>query len=190
MAPLDQAIEKIKDVKYTLIRNEASLLEQQVDAILDFVQQKAYTSLQELHRGLEQLFVDMLNDRLAQLPGAILKEINESSPEDLEKKAQEALEVVSKIQQLEGLIQWSFLAGTTITSLITEAPMVDEIQATPESNNNDIAISDANTYEIQITENQSNKPFEGSTSTHGLATEGDVGAIASIVIVDEIIQIE
>ncbi|KAK9152842.1 hypothetical protein Sjap_000322 [Stephania japonica] len=92
---LDEAIETIKNVKEKS-RLKHPLIMQEVDAILDFVLQKAYASMEELHRGLEQLFVDMLNEHLAQLPGTILKEISESSPEDMEKRLRKALEVVSK----------------------------------------------------------------------------------------------
>ncbi|KAK9131869.1 hypothetical protein Scep_011397 [Stephania cephalantha] len=163
---LEQAIETIKSVK-----GQSSwanhLISQEVDVILDFVQQKAYTSMDELHVGLEQLFVDMLNERLGLLPGTILKEINESTPEDLEKRVQEAFVVVSKVQELEGLIQWSFPAGTTITSLVSEAPVVDVV-ATLESNNSNAIAIDANTdhVEIQIIEHQSSSMvLEGASSS-------------------------
>ncbi|KAK9131864.1 hypothetical protein Scep_011392 [Stephania cephalantha] len=184
---LEQAIETIKSVK-----GQSSwanhLISQEVDVILDFVQQKAYTSMDELHVGLEQLFVDMLNERLGLLPGTILKEINESTPEDLENRVQEALVVVSKVQELEGLIQWSFPAGTTITSLVSEAPVVDVVATTLESNNSNAIVIDANTDhdEIQIREHQSNTsmPHEGASSS------GENSAVVSIVVEDEIIQIE
>ncbi|KAK9131871.1 hypothetical protein Scep_011399 [Stephania cephalantha] len=182
---LEQAIETIKSVK-----GQSSwanhLISQEVDVILDFVQQKAYTSMDELHVGLEQLFVDMLNERLGLLPGTILKEINESTPEDLEKRVQEALVVVSKVQELEGLIQWSFPAGTTITSLVSEAPVVDVV-ATLESNNSNAIAIDANTdhVEIQIIEHQSS-----SMVLEGASSSGENSAVVSIVVEDEIIQIE
>ncbi|KAK9131879.1 hypothetical protein Scep_011407 [Stephania cephalantha] len=142
--------------------------------------------MDELHVGLEQLFVDMLNERLGLLPGTILKEINESTPEDLEKRVQEALVVVSKVQELEGLIQWSFPAGTTITSLVSEAPVVDVV-ATLESNNSNAIAIDANTdhVEIQIIEHQSS-----SMVLEGASSSGENSAIVSIVVEDEIIQIE
>ncbi|KAK9150216.1 hypothetical protein Syun_008525 [Stephania yunnanensis] len=184
---LEQAIETIKSVK-----GQSSwanhLISQEVDVILDFVQQKAYTSMDELHVGLEQLFVDMLNERLGLLPGTIIKEINESTPEDLEKRVQAALKVVSKVRELEGLIQWSFPAGTTITSLVSEAPVVDVVATTLESNNSNAIVIDANTDndEIQIREHQSNTsmPHEGASSS------GENSAVVSVVVEDEIIQIE
>ncbi|KAK9131862.1 hypothetical protein Scep_011390 [Stephania cephalantha] len=157
---------------------------------------EAIETIKKLHRGLEQLFVDMLNEHLAQLPGVILKEINESSPEDMEKRLRKALEVVSKIQQLEGLIQWSFPVGASITSLITEASMFGEDAKTLESNGNAIAIIDANTDEIPIIENQNNKPLEGASnacnSTPGSVAEGNVSASVSLAMEDDelIIEIE
>ncbi|KAK9150224.1 LOW QUALITY PROTEIN: hypothetical protein Syun_008533 [Stephania yunnanensis] len=181
---LEQAIETIKSVK-----GQSSwanhLISQEVDVILDFVQQKAYTSMDELHVGLEQLFVDMLNERLGLLPGTILKEINESTPEDLEKSARS---FEAKFRKLEGLVQWSFPAGTTITSLVSEPPVVDVVATTLESNNSNAIVIDASTDhdEIQIREHQSNTsmPHEGASSS------GENSAVVSIVVEDEIIQIE
>ncbi|KAK9152848.1 hypothetical protein Sjap_000328 [Stephania japonica] len=183
---LDQAIEAIKSVKGQ--SSWAShLISQEVDMILDFVIQKAYTSMDDLHAGMEQLFVDMLNERLGLLPVTILKEINESTPEELEMRVQAALAVVSKIQKLEGLIQWSFPAGTTITSLVSEAPVIDVVATTLESNNSNAIVIGANTDhdEIQIIEHQSTSmPLEGASSL------GENSAVVSVVIEDEIIQIE
>ncbi|KAK9150209.1 hypothetical protein Syun_008518 [Stephania yunnanensis] len=190
---VDEAIETIKSVKEKS-RLTNPLIMQEVDAILDFILQKAYASMEELHRGLEQLFVDMLNEHLAQLPGVILKEINESSPEDMEKRLRKALEVVSKIQQLEGLIQWSFPVGASITSFITEASMFGEDAKTLESNGNAIAIIDANTDETPIIENQNNKPLEGASnacnSTPGSVAEGNVSVSVSLAMEDDELIIE
>ncbi|KAK9152843.1 hypothetical protein Sjap_000323 [Stephania japonica] len=88
---LDEAIETIKIVKEKS-RVIYRLIAQEVSMILFFIQQKVYASMEELHGGFEQLFVDMLNECLAQLPDAILKEINESSAEDLEEKLRKSLE--------------------------------------------------------------------------------------------------
>ncbi|KAK9152845.1 hypothetical protein Sjap_000325 [Stephania japonica] len=171
-------------------RVDGHLIAQEVGLVIDFIEQIAYTSIKALHRGLEQMFVDMLNEHLIQLPGIILKEINESSPKELEKRVTEAFEVVSKIQPLEGLIQWPFPVGTTITSLVTEASILGADSTTLESNNNAIAVIDANANEIPITENQNGKPFEGASSMLGSIAEGNVSINVSLAKEDEIIQIE
>ncbi|KAK9150220.1 hypothetical protein Syun_008529 [Stephania yunnanensis] len=120
-----EAITIMKSVKKRLHR-ENNVIAKEVGVISGFTQRRAYASIEELHRDLEQLFVDVLSEGLVRLPGIILKEINESSPEDLEKRLKEALKVVSKIQQLEGLVQWSFPLGTTITSLATVASIIGD----------------------------------------------------------------
>ncbi|KAK9138660.1 hypothetical protein Sjap_009254 [Stephania japonica] len=94
--------------------------------ITDFiVEHRDYSSIEDLYEFLEQMFVDMLNELLIQLPNAIYKSIVESSPEDFEERMKFVLEALLKIEQLEELVQWSFPSGTTITSLITdEAPVL------------------------------------------------------------------
>ncbi|KAK9150210.1 hypothetical protein Syun_008519 [Stephania yunnanensis] len=192
---LEQAIETIKSVK-----GQSSwanhLISQEVDVILDFVQQKAYTSMDELHVGLEQLFVDMLNERLGLLPGTILKEINESTPEDLEKRVQEALKVVSKIQQLEGLVQWSFPLGTTITCLATVASTIGDEEETQETSNSNVITIDAyiggdQNSIAKTQESDSNSILiDADTADQNPIAEGNVSGSVSIHIEDEIIPID
>ncbi|KAK9131878.1 hypothetical protein Scep_011406 [Stephania cephalantha] len=116
----------------------------------------------------------------------MLKEINESSPEELEKRLKKALKVVGEIQQLDGLVQWSFPAGTTIASLVTTASMIAKNEATRESNSIDISI-DANTNELSIiAENQNNTPLEVYSS---ITVEEDATRtnISILTVQDEII---
>ncbi|KAK9150692.1 hypothetical protein Syun_009001 [Stephania yunnanensis] len=122
--PQEQAIEIIKSVKGNLSNFGYYSISQELNMIIRFIRQRANRSMEEIHRDLEQLFVDMLNERLVQPAGIIVKEINESPPEELEKRLKEAIKVVSQIQRLEGLVQWSFLVGTTFTSMTTEASML------------------------------------------------------------------
>ncbi|KAK9131867.1 hypothetical protein Scep_011395 [Stephania cephalantha] len=105
----------------------------------------------------------------------MLNEINESTPEDLRKRLREALEVVSKFEQLEGLIQWSFPVGTTITSFIAEISMVGGDTTILESNDNAITIDGA---------------CSACENVHESTTAGDVRANVSTAKEDEVTQIE
>ncbi|KAK9131888.1 hypothetical protein Scep_011416 [Stephania cephalantha] len=182
---LDQVTETIKRVEKSNVAN--GLMGLEVNMVLEFIQQKVYASIEEFNEGLEQLFVDVLNQCIAHLPCIILKEISESSPEDLEKKIKEALRVVSMARKFEALIQWSFPVGTTITSLATKVA----VSASSSGIN-------ANTDVILITESisQGSIPFEGASDhtsdyTLGLTTgEGNVSSIVSRTSLDEIIEIE
>ncbi|KAK9150221.1 hypothetical protein Syun_008530 [Stephania yunnanensis] len=94
--------------------------------------------------------------------------------EGLRKRLREALKVVSKVEQLEGLIQWSFPVRT-ITSFIAEISMVGGDTTILESNDNDITI-------------------DGACSTcenvHESTIAGDVRANVSTAKDDEVTQIE
>ncbi|KAK9132269.1 hypothetical protein Scep_011797 [Stephania cephalantha] len=76
--PQEQAIEIIKSVKGNLSNFGYYSISQELNMIIRFIRQRANRSMEEIHRDLEQLFVDMLNERLVQPPGIIVKEINES----------------------------------------------------------------------------------------------------------------
>ncbi|KAK9150719.1 hypothetical protein Syun_009028 [Stephania yunnanensis] len=89
--PQEQAIEIIKSVKGNLSNFGYYSISQELNMIIRFIKQRANRSMEEIHRDLEQLFVDMLNERLVQTPGIIVKEINESPPEELEKRLKEAI---------------------------------------------------------------------------------------------------
>ncbi|KAK9152847.1 hypothetical protein Sjap_000327 [Stephania japonica] len=188
-----EAIAIVKSVKKRLLR-ENTVMAQEVGMISSFIQRKAYTSIEELNRDLEQLFVDVLSEGLVRLPSIILKEINESSPEDLEKRLKEALKVVSKIQQLEGLVQWTFPLGTTITSLATVASTIGDNEETQEISNSNAITIDADTAadqnSIAVTqESDSNAiPIDANTAAdQNSIAEGIVSGSVSIHIEDEII---
>ncbi|KAK9150217.1 hypothetical protein Syun_008526 [Stephania yunnanensis] len=173
-----EAITIMKSVKKRLHRGN-NVIAQEVGVISSFIQRRAYTSIEELHRDLEQLFVDVLSEGLVRLPSIILKEINESSPEDLEKRLKEALKVVSKIRQLEGLVQWSFPLGTTITSLATVASTIgDEGETQETSNSNAITIDadiggDQNSIaETQVSDSNS-IPIDADTADQNPIAEGN-----------------
>ncbi|KAK9138665.1 hypothetical protein Sjap_009259 [Stephania japonica] len=106
---LIQSIAIVKGVKTVLHR-----------VLTDFIQQQDFESIGEFYGYMEQLFVDMLNEFLVQLPNAIFREIIESNGEDCEKTIKFALKVVCKMEQLEAIVQWSFPVGTTITQLTSD----------------------------------------------------------------------
>ncbi|KAK9140996.1 hypothetical protein Scep_010677 [Stephania cephalantha] len=117
---LDQALEIIRDVKVNsetaLYRIDQLPLKKEIAMISGFIESKAYASVEDLYRDMEQLFVDMIRELLLQLTSIVLKEIAESSREDSEEKVKEALKVVSKFERLRDLGPLSFLVGTTITT--------------------------------------------------------------------------
>ncbi|KAK9138697.1 hypothetical protein Sjap_009291 [Stephania japonica] len=87
----------------------------------DFLLVRGYRSIDELYGYIEQLYIDMLNEHLVQLPNAIFKEIIESHAEEYEEKVKFALKVLCKMEQLlEDLVQWSFPSGTAISHLMPE----------------------------------------------------------------------
>ncbi|KAK9159654.1 hypothetical protein Syun_005995 [Stephania yunnanensis] len=85
--------------------------------ITDFIiKHQNCRSIQELDNFITQLFVEMLNEFLAQLPNAIYKEITESGPEDYEKAIRFSLKLLCKVESLKDC---GYPIGTTIGTLIT-----------------------------------------------------------------------
>ncbi|KAK9159655.1 hypothetical protein Syun_005996 [Stephania yunnanensis] len=78
-------------------------------------------SIQELDNFIPQLFVEMLNECLAQLPIAIYKEITVSCPEDYEKAIRFSLKLLCKVESLKNFVLWSYPIETTIDKLITDS---------------------------------------------------------------------
>ncbi|KAK9160007.1 hypothetical protein Syun_006348 [Stephania yunnanensis] len=118
---LIQAIAIIRGLKEEL---PADYIQDELAIVTEFIiRRQVHGSIEDLYGYLEQLFVDMLNEYLVQLPNAIFKEIVECHSEECEKRIKSALRVLHKFEQLEGLVPWSFPEGTTITHLISdEAP--------------------------------------------------------------------
>ncbi|KAK9081299.1 hypothetical protein Syun_030662 [Stephania yunnanensis] len=128
---LDQAVVIIGGLKKALAKAEH--VRDELGIITDFiVKHRVYGSIEELYEFMEQLFVDMLNEFLIQLPNAIYKDVIESNPEEFEGRVKFALECLLKVEQLEGLVQWSFPIETTFTGLIVdEAPQVLQMRDMP-----------------------------------------------------------
>ncbi|KAK9134645.1 hypothetical protein Syun_013975 [Stephania yunnanensis] len=94
-------------------------IEQDMVILTDFIRNRTYGSLAELYAFFEQLFVEMLNKFLVQLPEAILKEINESNAENFEETVRFALKVLCKVESIEPYVQWVYPPGANNTDLIT-----------------------------------------------------------------------
>ncbi|KAK9138666.1 hypothetical protein Sjap_009260 [Stephania japonica] len=119
---LNQSIAIIKGLKEVSL---SDYVQHELAMMTDFLLLRAYESIQELYGCIEQLFVDMLNEFLIQLPNAIFREIIESNAEDCEEVVKFALKVLYKVESLEPLVRWSFPVGTTITHLtFNELPNV------------------------------------------------------------------
>ncbi|KAK9081310.1 hypothetical protein Syun_030673 [Stephania yunnanensis] len=114
---LDETIIIIKGLKEVM---EADYLRDKVAMMTDFIERRAYGSMEELYGYIEQLFVGMVNEFLTQLPTAIFKDIVESNSEEIEDRVKSALRFLCRMEQMEALVQWSFPVGTTITHLISD----------------------------------------------------------------------
>ncbi|KAK9141187.1 hypothetical protein Scep_010868 [Stephania cephalantha] len=114
---LDQSTAIIRGLKEVLRRD---YVRDELAMLTDFIQLRAYVSIRELHGYIEQLFVDMMNEFLAQLPNVLLKEIIESNAEECERTVKFASNALCNMKNLEALVQWSFPVGTTITRLISD----------------------------------------------------------------------
>ncbi|KAK9141024.1 hypothetical protein Scep_010705 [Stephania cephalantha] len=156
---LDQAIETIKRGREEMLdMARLSTWMDKVASILGYLENQVYASIEDLYQDMEQITVSMLKELLSQLPSLICKEIIESSTEELGRKVKYGLKLLSKIEQLEPLIPWSFPVGTTITSLVTDDETIAAAErrvVTQESNCiiNTI-ITNANTNEIPNVQDQ------------------------------------
>ncbi|KAK9116407.1 hypothetical protein Sjap_015354 [Stephania japonica] len=121
---------KISDTQVSQLNNDivlerlkdglpADLVQEELHIITDFIKHQNCRSIQELDNFITQLFVEILNEFLKQLPNAIYKEITESSLEDCEKAIRLSLKLLRKVESLEAYVPWSYPIGTTIDTLIT-----------------------------------------------------------------------
>ncbi|KAK9081300.1 hypothetical protein Syun_030663 [Stephania yunnanensis] len=194
---LDQAIENIIDLKQRLILEDDDNVKEEVSVIIDFIEHKSYASIEELISNVQQLYVDMLNKFLTQLPGVIFKDVVESPPEDLEERVKLALKIVHEIEQLEALLQWSFPVGTTISNLIAdEATSIvheNRNRKTSESNGSANIFTCVGTGESTNAENLKSVPPEINCNTNNVlrpSGEENVKHLVSETMQDKIIQIE
>ncbi|KAK9110388.1 hypothetical protein Sjap_018448 [Stephania japonica] len=145
-------------------------IEQDIVILTDFIRNRTYSSVAELYAFFKQLFVEMLNKFLVQLPEAILKEIIESNAENFEETVNFALKIICKVESIEPFVQWVYPPGANITALITNndagnvpngegegvanpanAPVVNDENggtAPPENNTNGATTADSNQDEI------------------------------------------
>ncbi|KAK9138463.1 hypothetical protein Sjap_009057 [Stephania japonica] len=150
-------------------------------ALLQNLHNTAYASVKDLFRGLEQLFVDMIQELLSKMANMVLKKTAENSLEDLEQNAKEALKLISKFEELKGLDPWSFQVGTTT-------------KTNSATNANVSTATEANIQGIPVTQNRmSSMFFEGAssnTSDGKLRFVEDRGCGSRHVISVEVIQVD
>ncbi|KAL5716085.1 hypothetical protein ACHQM5_017820 [Ranunculus cassubicifolius] len=98
--------------------------------IVDFINRKTYSTIEELVTSFEQMFVDMARIMLFQLPNAIFKSLTDSTEEEYEENVKLALKMTCKVESIAEHVQWSFPPGCNFTSLVTteDAPQLDAIQ--------------------------------------------------------------
>ncbi|KAK9081851.1 hypothetical protein Syun_031067 [Stephania yunnanensis] len=104
LSELDKAISIIRHLKEVL---RTDSVQKELAMITDFLLVRGYQSTGELYGYIEQIYIDMLNEYLIQLPNAIFKEIIESHAEEYEEKVKFALKVLCKMEQLEDLVHCS-----------------------------------------------------------------------------------
>ncbi|KAK9081304.1 hypothetical protein Syun_030667 [Stephania yunnanensis] len=114
---LDRTIAIVKRLKDALPED---LVREELGILTSFIKHQNYRSVEELYGYIEQLFVNMLNEFLSQLPNAIYKEIIESNPEVYEEVIRFSLKLLCKVEALEAFVQWSYPIGTNINNLITD----------------------------------------------------------------------
>ncbi|KAK9081307.1 hypothetical protein Syun_030670 [Stephania yunnanensis] len=94
LTELDKAISIIRHLKEVL---RTDSVQKELAMITDFLLIRGYQSTGELYGYIEQIYIDMLNEYLIQLPNAIFKEIIESHAEEYEEKVKFALKVLCKM---------------------------------------------------------------------------------------------
>ncbi|KAK9159648.1 hypothetical protein Syun_005989 [Stephania yunnanensis] len=122
---LDQAIMVIQGLYEAM---PSDYVWEELKLVTEFIQRstQAHGSVEELYCCMEQLFVAMATEFLIQLPNAIFKYISESPVEEFEERVKCSLKLISNMEQLEGLVQWSFPLGTAISHFISnEVPALD-----------------------------------------------------------------
>ncbi|KAK9159817.1 hypothetical protein Syun_006158 [Stephania yunnanensis] len=152
---LDQATETIKRGREKMLDMARLSTEMdEVASILGYLENQVYASIEDLYQEMEQITVSMLKELLSQLPSLICKEIIESSTEELGRKVKYGLKLLSKIEQLEPLIPWSFPVGTTITSLVTDDETIAAAERRVVTQESNCIITNANTNEIPNVQDQ------------------------------------
>ncbi|KAK9159973.1 hypothetical protein Syun_006314 [Stephania yunnanensis] len=105
------------------------LMRTELQIIREFVvQDREYTSIEELCDTIYQLFADMSHWFLIQFPASILKEVHERAVEEYEERATFVLKLLYNLDSsLEDKIQWLFPdSGGTITGFFDTRENRDE----------------------------------------------------------------
>ncbi|KAL5718713.1 hypothetical protein ACHQM5_011590 [Ranunculus cassubicifolius] len=77
-----------------------------VKHITDFLKKRSYSSTEELGNYMQDLFVYMLNVKLAQLPDAIFKAVSQSPDDEFEERVRQSLKHLCMFESWDGTDKW------------------------------------------------------------------------------------
>ncbi|KAF5200917.1 hypothetical protein FRX31_009495 [Thalictrum thalictroides] len=144
---LDRAVVIITNLKRVL---PLDLVRRELGYIMEFINRRTYSSIEDLYTFIEQLFVDILHTLLTQLPVAIFKLLTESPVEEFEGRATLAFKLLCKLESLEGKVQWSYPVGCNISRLVGgEAPATQRSMESLEEGI-DLFTTDVNNHDLTI----------------------------------------
>ncbi|KAK9141290.1 hypothetical protein Scep_010971 [Stephania cephalantha] len=125
--PLRSAISKFRSA-YQILPEGPTILES--IRVSNFVRDREYATIQELYDYVEQLFSEMLQHFLAQLPNCVFKQVNDGSVEDCEERARFIAKHLCQLHSsLEDKVQWKFPVGFPNTPHFFDSPQ-DHVTAT------------------------------------------------------------
>ncbi|KAK9138875.1 hypothetical protein Sjap_009469 [Stephania japonica] len=128
--PVRSAISKFRSA-YRILPEGPTILES--IKVSHFVRDREYATIEELYDCVEQLFSEMLQHFLAQLPNCVFKEVNDASVEDCEEHARFITKHICKLHSsLEDKVQWKFPAGFPNTSHFFDSPQ-DHVTASSQN---------------------------------------------------------
>ncbi|KAK9141292.1 hypothetical protein Scep_010973 [Stephania cephalantha] len=128
--PLRSAISKFRSA-YRILPAGPTILES--IRVSNFVRDREYATIQELYDYVEQLFSEMLQHFLAQLPNCVFKQVNDGSVEDCEERARFIAKHLCQLHSsLEDKVQWKFPVGFPNTPHFFDSPQ-DHVTATSQN---------------------------------------------------------
>ncbi|KAL5718791.1 hypothetical protein ACHQM5_011658 [Ranunculus cassubicifolius] len=107
--PVDHAFH-IMNCIYEKMKPGMNITEDSVTAtvkqITYFLEQRSYSSTEELKNSMQALFVHLLNVMLAQLPDAICKAVSQSPDDEFEERVRQSLKHLCMFESWDGIHKW------------------------------------------------------------------------------------
>ncbi|KAL5718775.1 hypothetical protein ACHQM5_011642 [Ranunculus cassubicifolius] len=107
--PVDHAFH-VMDCIYEKMKPGMNINEHSVTAtvkqITYFLEQRSYSSTEELKNSMQALFVYLLNVMLAQLPDAIFKAVSQSPDDEFEERVRQSLKHLCMFESWDGTDKW------------------------------------------------------------------------------------